>query len=215
MRQLIRSSYIRKYFKQNKVPKLQIGSGSTALEGWLCTDLIPGKRGVVYLDATKKFPFKDNTFQYVFSEHMIEHVSHSQGLAMLKECFRVMKPGGCIRIATPDLKQVARLYTDKDSDICKDYIKWSMDKFANEERDKYGYNNAIVVNYFFHKWGHQFIYDEEILKKTMLEAGFKQPVKMSIHHSEKPELNQIENHHIAVGSDEMITFETLVVEAVK
>jgi predicted SAM-dependent methyltransferase len=49
-------------------------------------------------------------FDYVFSEHMIEHVSYAEGLLMLRECLRVLKPGGRIRIATPSLEVLLDLY---------------------------------------------------------------------------------------------------------
>src|SRR5512133_1171766 len=94
---------IRRYLRSNTVRKLQIGAGPTQLPGWLCTDIDPRSDEAVYLDATRRFPFEDGTFDYVYSEHMIEHITWLQGLSMLKECRRVMRPGGTLRVATPDL----------------------------------------------------------------------------------------------------------------
>jgi predicted SAM-dependent methyltransferase len=53
--------------------------------------------------------FEDNTFDYIFSEHMIEHVDHDGAVAMLRECYRVLKPGGTICMATPDLAVIVGL----------------------------------------------------------------------------------------------------------
>jgi len=194
---------------------LHIGSGSTTLPGWLCTDICPSNNKVTYLDATKKFPLPNNSFQYIYSEHMIEHITHIQGLSMLKECYRVIKPGGRIRIATPDLKQILLLYTGQPKGFNSQYIKWSMDTFAKDERDTFGYESSIVFNYFFHKWGHQFIYDEQTLTALLIKAGFKEPKRVAIHCSEDPNLANIERHQDAVNSETMIEFETMIVEAVK
>lgn len=203
------------YLSHNKTLKLHLGSGDTQLEGWLCTDLVPCRRSTAYLNAAKPFPFKDDTFDFVYSEHMIEHLTQQQGLDMLKECHRVLKPGGHIRIATPDMDVILKLYTDRANDYGKDYIKWSMDRFAPAERNLFGYDPMIVLNYFNHKWGHQFLYNYDYLTKAMEFAGFSHVSLKQMHQSDIPDLNNIENHHNAVSSDPMITFESLIVEAVK
>jgi predicted SAM-dependent methyltransferase len=57
--------------------------------------------GTVFLDATTPFPFDCGTFDYIYCEHMIEHISWQKGQTMLRECHRVLKPRGVMRIATP------------------------------------------------------------------------------------------------------------------
>src|SRR5580658_5791909 len=111
------------YLQRTTTPKLHIGSGWRLLDGWLNTDLelIPE---VMLMDATQRFPFGDGTFQYVYTEHMIEHVPYPQGLYMLQECHRVMRRGGVIRVITPDLAVILGLYS---SSLCADqqrYLLW-------------------------------------------------------------------------------------------
>jgi SAM-dependent methyltransferase len=93
----------RRYLAQSKVKKLHIGCGKNVLPGWLNMDALPLLPDVLYLDATRRFSFKDAAFDYIFSEHMIEHISYQHGLNMLAECRRVLQPSGKIRISTPDL----------------------------------------------------------------------------------------------------------------
>lgn len=78
-----------RYFTQSNVPKLHIGCGDHLLASWLNTDYEPVLPDVMRLDATQPFPFKDETFSYIYSEHVIEHISYWNGAKMLSECFRV------------------------------------------------------------------------------------------------------------------------------
>jgi predicted SAM-dependent methyltransferase len=45
-------------------------------------------------------PFWPASVEWVYAEHMIKHVSLPAGLAAIK---KVLKPGGLLRLTTPDL----------------------------------------------------------------------------------------------------------------
>ena len=100
---------VRDYLRQHGPKKLHLGCGQNAIPGWLNTDYYPRRQDILHLDATKPFPLPAESFDYVFSEHMIEHITYHDGLTMLKESRRVLKPGGRIRISTPDLKFLIEL----------------------------------------------------------------------------------------------------------
>ena len=99
-----------RYLAQAQEPKLHIGCGSWLLDGWLNSDLYPGSAGILLLDARRRFPFPDDTFAYIYSEHMIEHLTFREGMAMLGECHRVLAPGGKVRVTAPDLAFLVDLY---------------------------------------------------------------------------------------------------------
>src|SRR3989304_4808010 len=94
-----RNDLIADYTRTEPVKKLHIGAGSNRLEGWLNTDLIPETPDILYLDATVKLPFVDSTFQYVYSEHMIEHVPYKGALTVFREAYRILQPVGKIRVS--------------------------------------------------------------------------------------------------------------------
>src|SRR6202035_5133821 len=94
---------VARYLAQSKSPRLNIGCGGRELSGWLNTDYAPALPMVMHLDIKRCFPFKEETFDYIFSEHVIEHISYQGGVKMLMECFRILKKSGKIRISTPDL----------------------------------------------------------------------------------------------------------------
>jgi hypothetical protein len=60
---------LKSYLSETGIRKLQLGTGASSHDGWLGTDIAPQSDGVVYLDATKPFPFDDDTFDYVHCEH--------------------------------------------------------------------------------------------------------------------------------------------------
>jgi predicted SAM-dependent methyltransferase len=189
---------------------LQVGAGPTRLDGWLSTDIAPASDYVAYLDATEPFPFECGTFDYVYSEHMIEHIPWSDGLFMLRECRRVLKPGGTLRIATPNLEVLIGLYSANRDRLQDRYIKWITDTYLNGLKV---YNASFVINNAFRNWGHQFLYDGDLITLAMRQAGLVDIERCHFGESNDPNLRSIESHgrHVAVN-DDMAMFETLVFE---
>jgi predicted SAM-dependent methyltransferase len=203
---------VRRYLEEHPVRKLHVGAGQTSLPGWLNTDRDPDTADAAYLDATHRFPLPDAAVDYVYSEHTIEHLSYDQGVAMLRECHRVLRPGGRIRLATPDLEVMVSLVTRSDDESRQRYIRWATDEFLGAHT---GYRAAHVINNAFRGWGHKFIYDEETLVAALAEAGFTDGRRQPYGRSEDPELDGLESHGEGAGNREMTQFETLVVEARK
>lgn len=196
---------ISRYFLEHDVRKLHLGCGKNVLDGWLNTDAcrpmgqstVPvlgrGGRGVRYLDAARRFPFGNEfRFDYVFSEHLIEHLSLALGIAMLEECFRILKPGGKIRITTPDLRFVIGICREDKSAIEKEYVDWVADGLALPPRLRSVPSDTIVVNRFMRGWGHQFIYDEKTLSLALLSAGFSGVTRCELNESDDDALRGIE-----------------------
>ena len=65
---------IKEYLASHTIRKLELGAEPTNQEGWLTTDNRHGASNL-YLDVTEKFPFDNDVFDYVYSEHMIEHLT--------------------------------------------------------------------------------------------------------------------------------------------
>jgi predicted SAM-dependent methyltransferase len=62
---------ISNYLQINSERKLQIGAQGSPMQGWLNVDILPKTKDTAYMDATKKFPIQDNTFDFIFAEHSI------------------------------------------------------------------------------------------------------------------------------------------------
>jgi predicted SAM-dependent methyltransferase len=196
------------YFYKTTNPKLHIGGGWQLLEGWLNidVDLIPG---VMRMNATRRFPFADETFQYVYSEHMIEHVPYKKGAYMLQECYRVMRRGGVIRVITPDLSAILGLHSRERSAEQERYLHWFCQTFVPERAP----SSASAINAMFRLWGHQFIYDDQTLADAMRFAGFNSVIRCPISHSGHPDLQNLANEQRY--PEGLLDFESVTLEGIK
>ncbi len=183
-------SIIGAYFSTYESRKLHIGCSGNIIDGWLNSDLSPISDDVLPLDATKKFPFENNKFNYIFSEHMIEHISHSSGLAMLSECHRILRNNGKIRISTPDLQFLIDLYRSEKSELQIEYIKWATELFIKSAPYS---DDIFVINNFVRDWGHLFIYDEKTLRSSLEKAGFTNIVRCELNDSKNEDFRNLEN----------------------
>lgn len=96
--------------------KLNLGCGSFPIPGWLNLDVHPAPSvdGCITLvhDLREPLPFTTDSCDAVYSEHFIEHVDDVAAREVLKECFRVLKPGGWLRFSTPDLDKIYSVFRE-------------------------------------------------------------------------------------------------------
>src|SRR5215471_8651649 len=123
----LRPMLVSRYMATHPEPRLQLGAGSVRMPDWLNTDGYPLSFAIVSVDAGRPLPFPDGTFTHVFSEHHIEHMPYLKGRSMLRECHRVLRPQGRIRISTPDLDRLLGLHSDPRSPLHERYIRWVTD----------------------------------------------------------------------------------------
>jgi predicted SAM-dependent methyltransferase len=206
-----RQARIETYLASHAPPGLQLGAGPHGLHGWLNTDRRPPDDSVVYVDVTRSFPFDDGVFDYVYSEHLIEHLTWDEGRFMLRESHRVLKPGGTLRIATPNLANLLTLFGPETTDMHRRYTRYAVDRHW---RGRVPYREVFVLNNFFYNWGHSFIYDAPALRDSLDQCGFAAVSERTPGCSDDPHLVGIEQHGRSIGED-MNTFETMVFEAQK
>lgn len=203
--------HIRRYLTTAPVPKLHLGAGHNRLTGWLNTDRDVNAE-LVFLDATGPFPLPSGAVDYVFAEHLIEHVPYSDALRMLHESYRVLSPGGRIRLATPDLDALVSLLGDGQGKLGARYATWLCESYFP---DAQGPSATFAVNQAFRGWGHRFVYDEATLTATLEAAGFADVERHPFGASATPELKGLEQHGVADGNEELSRFETMVLEAIR
>lgn len=95
----------------DNLPYLNLGCGSHFNKRWINIDFSKTGEGVIAHNLLNGIPFADNSFEVVYHSHVLEHFPKNEAKEFIKECYRVLKPNGIIRIAVPDLEQIVKNYT--------------------------------------------------------------------------------------------------------
>lgn len=159
---------------------LHLGCGKNFHPDFVNCDL---QGGECVLDVAEPFDIKSNCVDFIYSEHMIEHLKFNQTEVFLKESFRVLKKGGRKRILFPDLKKLITLALE-DAPVmaelrerCVNGVKNTngsyvihpkASKFQGENWD----NLDDVVHNFTSFWGHQYMWSAPHLIKVLKSIGF-------------------------------------------
>ena len=158
--------------------QLHLGCGANLLPGWANIDL-DAADGVIQHDLTAPFPLPPRTVKLIYSEHFIEHITRGQALVLLRECHRVLTPGGVIRLSTPNLKKYLDEY------LAGRITEWS-------DVDWRPNTPCQMVNEGMRLWGHQFVYDLDELTLLLEEAGFQDIAQTAWRESNHRELQGLE-----------------------
>jgi predicted SAM-dependent methyltransferase len=164
----------RKQRRDSSPVRLHLGCGPNAMSGWINIDnqKYPGVDRI--LDLRKGLPFENVSF--IYAEHFIEHLALTDGLALMRECRRVLRDDGVLRLSTPNLDWV-----------------WSTHYHlpASEEQTA---TDCFRINRAFRGWGHQFLYNETTLRALLLQSGFASVTRHEYGESGFEELRGIERH---------------------
>lgn len=209
-REVATPGIIRDYLRSAQVKKLQIGAGTSNLEGWLNSDIEPTS-GQAYVDASKRTVFADGTFQYIFGEHVIEHLNYEDGLSFLEEAHRILAPGGRIRMVTPNLKQFVAMFDGSDPERRKAVADYVPRKLAIHKWPNTPDNLCFILNYELRSWGHEFVYTPEMLRAHFQAAGFKDIRQYAAGESEDAVLKTVDarskNKYKGINGFEAMAFE--------
>ena len=91
---------------------VNFGSGPHKLPGFVNVDLDAASRPDVVADLARPLPFRDASVDAIFSEDCVAYIEREALVRFLAECRRILRPGGAMRVLTPDLERLARLYLD-------------------------------------------------------------------------------------------------------
>jgi len=144
------------------------------------------------VDASKPLPFFDVSVDFLVCEHRAQKMGQYEAIAMLKECRRVLKLGGVLRIAVPSLEQIAGC-TDPE------YV-------ANAAK------NGGPVRSILYAWGSRSPWTWSLLEALLFYAGFDKVDRCEPHKSRHQALVGVETHHRVIG-DKFFLIETLIAEA--
>jgi SAM-dependent methyltransferase len=183
-------------------PRLHLGCGLTAPAGWTNVDgsyqvvlaqrpllkwvfrtlgllsaeqaRIPWPSNILRADLARPLPFPDRSFRAVYSSHTLEHLHRDHAVALLRECHRVLEPGGICRIVVPDLRVLAERYLAGEGGQSPSAAHEFMTRLRVHptvpERGPVGAYRRITA---FHQ--HKWMYDVASLSDLLIEAGLSDP----------------------------------------
>jgi ubiquinone/menaquinone biosynthesis C-methylase UbiE len=71
---------------------------------------VPWDANILYHDLRRPLPFSDQSAQTIYASHLLEHLYYNEAQRLLKECLRVLKPEGVLRLVVPDLQSILEEY---------------------------------------------------------------------------------------------------------
>jgi predicted SAM-dependent methyltransferase len=171
--------------------KLHLGCGSNFVEGWINVDYSLGARvahipvvgtiakvfgffgldwnpKIVLHNLTKPLPWPDTTVAVIYSSHTLEHLRSEDGDALIRECARVLKLGGILRIAVPDLERYVADYTK--GRVSANFFIDSLLVFPQQGQPL---RKRILNGYFDDGHTHKCMYDHTALITLMEKHGLK------------------------------------------
>ncbi len=140
--------------------RLNLGSGTTPIPGFVNVDALEDAPGVdVVADIGERLPFDDGAAELVYASHLLEHFATDRVPDLLAEWRRVLRPGGVLLIAVPDLEAIASVLISREDWFTPPHDPW-IGAIYGGQKDEYD----------FHKTG----FTGPWLAHLMREAGFGQ-----------------------------------------
>ena len=161
-------SRLGRWFLSRKPPQqdvreqfLHLGCGTKIWEGWVSADFFVGRywrlpKSFWMLDLRYPLQCDGDYWNGIFSEHTLEHLYPAEVRNLLGEMLRTLKPASWLRISVPDLEKYVSFYTNKQGHA--EFSQWA--------------TGAEAIRSLTQDWGHRSLWDSELLKRTVSEAGF-------------------------------------------
>lgn len=189
---------------------IQFGCGLHAPEQWLNFDASPmlrlqklpllgrfvpagpfGRfpRNVRYGDIARGLPVPENSVEYLYCSHVLEHLSLSELRLALRNCHRYLKPGGIFRLVVPDLEFIARQYVNASNpEAALEFMRTTY--LGEEERPR-----SLIA--FLRRWlggsQHLWMWDYKSLANELRQSGFIKIRRASLADSGIPAFTWVED----------------------
>ena len=145
-----------------QIRRLQWGCGGSAAPGWTNSDIKVGPGIDIACDIKQGLPLEDDSIDYTVSIHALPEIHLNDQLTVLRELRRVLKPGGVLRLALPDLLKGIKAFerNDRDYFLVPDHDAQSMGAKLITQLVWYGYIRTLFV--------------PEFIEELLIKAGFRQ-----------------------------------------
>jgi predicted SAM-dependent methyltransferase len=156
--------------------RVHLGCGGDIRLGWVNIDLAlvppPGfdqaahpDTQLISYDLRQGLPLESESCAAIYSSHFFEHLEYRQGLQLMQECFRALKPSGVFRLCMPNYRACFDAY------LRNDYDYFSLVEYGLAEPETR--TLADYVTYAIYQYGeHVCVYDEDRFCTILPRIGF-------------------------------------------
>jgi predicted SAM-dependent methyltransferase len=147
---------------------------------WIIADI--HQESDIVVDLNKQgLPLPSNSVDYLYTSHTLEHILPEKQPLVFSELFRILKPGGVVRIVVPDISRAVQAYVNKDSSFLRSPDNPSKLKSLPDI-------NICYLSCWFFTYpeegnsflgGHVMAFDDELLTYYLRQAGFSEIAKKS------------------------------------
>lgn len=170
--------------------KLNLGCGDNRLPGWDNHD--------ADVDISKPLPFSNGQIDFILCEHCMEHIEYYEAIEFLKECRRILKSTGIVRIIVPSIEQI--------------WKRGDLEYFQFTRRwQQVGSDARAAMHAILYAHGHETAWTESLLEATMFYCGFNRLEHCQPHQSKHAELRNVDGHHKMIG-EKFNMIESLIIE---
>lgn len=146
--------------------KISLGSGGVRFPGWIHVDADPQWQPDVLADLTGPLPFPDASADFMQSEDFLHQLDFQQAQAFFRECQRVLRPRGVMRLLTPDLGILVRMYQQRDPRLIELWEREVGIPLLTRTHGELLYTALTFA-------GQRSFFDEETLRRMAEPAGFE------------------------------------------
>jgi hypothetical protein len=107
---------------------VNLGCGARFHPDWENVDDVPAGAGIRAWDLRQGVPYSSDSFDVVYHSHVLEHFSKADASVFLRECLRVLKPSGVLRVVVPDLENIARSYLESLDNAARGVPGWDQNR---------------------------------------------------------------------------------------
>lgn len=158
--------------------KLHLGCGRRYIPGFVHVDAQAAPH-VDIVGPVERLPMADGAATLVYASHVLEHFGRYEYKAVLKEWWRVLAPGGILRLAVPDFAACAALYYESG---LTDRLSGLLGLLMGGQRDGNDF--------------HKMVFDEPSLRLDLLEAGFAEVRRWDWRETEHAAVDDYSQAHI-------------------
>lgn len=157
---------------------------------------IPWPKNIKIHNVLKGLPYHDGCVAAIYASHFLEHLTRTEGMFFLRECHRVLRRGGYLRLVVPDLELLSRNYIAMKAQAHAGDPK-PVEEFlrATGLYTDYGETTLLLglyrrlTDFNRHKW----LYDYDSLMASLVEIGFSEVRKRGYLESDIPLIADVEH----------------------